>query len=360
MAVTLKDIAEKAQVSISTVSRIINNDQTKPASKETTDKVWKIVRELGYVPNLNARSLIKGQEEGEGDARTKAIGCIFTSTRDTYNDPFFSQIARGIQAEAAKRGYVMGYSFSSCDMNESALYNNVTANRVDGAIVLGRFDQEFLAFLKNNIKNLVYAGLNYVNAGFDEIICDAYKAVASAIEHLIGLGHINIGYIGSIPGTQKINVVNEHRFEAFQDTMRKHGIEVCEGFVRNIELCTEEGYKGMKELLKCSNRPSAVFAANDVVAIGVMKAIHEEGLRIPEDIAVMGLDDIDIAAYLRPGLTTIHVPKEELGKFAVKMLIDRIENGHDLPVRVDLPFELVVRESCGASKVNDEIPKNLG
>ena len=102
MAVTLKDIAQRANLSISTVSRIINNDQTKPASRETQEKVWRIVRELGYVPNQNARRLVKGQGQ-EKKMSTKAIGCIFTSTKDTYNDPFFSLIARGVQIEAAER-----------------------------------------------------------------------------------------------------------------------------------------------------------------------------------------------------------------------------------------------------------------
>ena len=350
MSVTLKDIAQKANVSISTVSRIINNDQIKPASKKTSEKVWKIVRELGYVPNVNARNLIKGQEGTANSLKTKAIGCIFTSTQDTYNDPFFSQIARGIQTEAAKRGYVMGYSYSSCDMNESALYNNITSNRVDGAIILGRFSEDFLKFLKNNIKTLVYAGLNYVNGGFDEVICDGYKAVCRVVEHLISLGHKDIGYIGSIPGTEKINVVNEHRFAAYKDTMQQHNLQADKNFIRNVELSTEEGYNGMKEMLKTGQCPSAVFCANDLVAIGAMKAIHERGFRIPEDIAVVGLDDIEMAAYVRPALTTIHVPKEELGKFAVKILIDKIENGHALPVRIDIPFRLVVRESCGANQ----------
>lgn len=349
MSVTLKEIAMKAEVSISTVSRVINNDTNKPASKETQDKVWKIVRELGYVPNQNARNLIKGQESVIENTNTRAIGCIFTSTKDTYNDPFFSQIARGIQDEVSKRGYVLGYSFSSCDMSFSALYNNLTANPVDGAVILGRFSEDVLNFLKQNIRNIVYTGVNYVDAGFDEVICDGYKGAMEAVEYLIKLGHEKIGFIGSTRETE--NVINEHRYDGYQDTLNKHQIPLNKDYIVNVELSTANGFIGMNHMIKRLGKeklPTAIFCANDLVAIGAMKAIHKEGLRIPEDISVIGLDDIELSEYVTPGLTTIKVPKEELGKFAVKMLIDKIENGHNLPVRVNVPFALVERESCRA------------
>lgn len=347
MNVTLKDIARKANVSISTVSRIINDDKTKPASPETAETVWRIVRELGYIPNQNARKLVYNQADSNELIKTKAIGCIFTSVRDTYNDPFFSAITRGIQAEASKRGYIIGYAYSSCNMTQSALYNNLTSNPVDGAIIMGRFNTDFLQFLKLNLKNLVYTGLNFVDGGFDEVICDAYQAAKTGVEHLVSLGHCKIGFLGSVPGRDAIDVLNEHRFAGYKDTLAKHSLEYNEDCVFNIELNTEAAYLGMKRLLLGKMQPTAIFCANDLVAIGAMKAIHEAGLKIPADIAIIGIDDIDLAAYVRPALSTVRVPKEELGKFAVKILIDRIEGGHELPVRLDLPFELIVRESCG-------------
>ncbi|WP_304943856.1 LacI family DNA-binding transcriptional regulator [Vallitalea guaymasensis] len=349
MSVTLKEIAKKAQVSISTVSRVINNDTNKPASKETQDKVWKIVRELGYVPNQNARNLIKGQESIIENTNTRAIGCIFTSTKDTYNDPFFSQIARGIQDEVSKRGYILGYSFSSCDMSFSSLYNNLTSNPVDGAVILGRFSEDVLNFLKQNIKNIVYTGVNYVDAGFDEVICDGYKGAMAAVEYLISLNHRDIGFIGSTKELE--NVVNEHRYEGYLDTMNKQEIPVKKEYIQDVELSTADGFTGMDNMIKRLGRdklPTAIFCANDLVAIGAMKALHKNNIKVPEDISIIGLDDIELSEYVTPGLTTIKVPKVELGKFAVKMLIDKIENGHTLPVRVNVPFTIIERESCRA------------
>jgi DNA-binding LacI/PurR family transcriptional regulator len=349
MSVTLKDIAAKAKVSISTVSRIINDDKTKPASPETAATVWRIVRELGYVPNQNARKLVYNQADPDAFPKTKALGCIFTSVSDTYNDPFFSAITRGIQAEAARSGYLIGYTYSSCTMTESALYNNLTAHPVDGAIVMGRFNTDFLQFLKRNIKNLVYTGLNYVGGGFDEVICDAYQAAQTGVKHLAALGHRKIGYLGAIPGRDALDVRNEHRFAGYRAVLEQQQLPYNEDYVKNIGLTTEAAYLGMQEMLKRKELPTALFCANDLVAIGAMKAIHEAGLKIPEEMAVIGIDDIDLAAYVRPALSTVRVPKEELGKFAVKILIDRIEGGHELAVKLDLPFKLIVRESCGGS-----------
>jgi DNA-binding LacI/PurR family transcriptional regulator len=347
MNVTLKDIAREAKVSISTVSRIINDDKTKPASPETAENVWRIVRELGYVPNQNARKLVYNQTDAQRPPKTKVLGCIFTSIRDTYNEPFFSAINRGIQLEAAQRGYVIGYSYFSDNMTQPALYNNITANPVDGAIVMGRFGTDFLQFLQHNFKNIVYTGLNYVGGGFDEVICDAYRAAQTGVRHLLALGHYKIGFLGTIPGRDALDVRNEHRFAGYRASLEQRQIVYNEAWTASIELTTEAAYLGMQMLLSQKELPTAMFCANDLVAIGAMKAIHEAGIKIPEEIAVIGIDDIALAAYVRPALSTVRVPKEELGKFAVKILIDRLEGGHELPVRLDLPFELVVRESCG-------------
>jgi DNA-binding LacI/PurR family transcriptional regulator len=348
MSVTLKDIAQKAGVSISTVSRIVNNDQSKSASRKTTEKVWELVRELGYVPNTDARNLIKNTKS-DLPQLNKTIGCILTSQKDSYRDPFFSQIMMGIQSEAALHGYVVGYTLSYSE-DQSLLYQHIASTKMDGAIVLGRMSEDLLNLLKNNIKNFVYAGLNRVGRDFDEVICDAYDATCSAVSHLISLGHKKIGYIGGIPSLSKNNVINEHRFAAFKDTLEKNNIPLYDNYIKNINLSSKEGFDAMSEIIISGDLPSAIFCGNDIVAIGAMKAIHKKGIRIPKDISVVGLDNIEVAEYVRPSLTTIHVPKEELGRFAVKLLVDKINNGHEVNALLKLPFTLIIRESCGVYK----------
>lgn len=347
MSVTLKDIAERAGVSISTVSRVINNDQNKPASEETAEKVWKLVRELGYAPNYHARNLKASKKYKPNSEKT--IGCILASPKDTFKDHFFSQIMMGIQSEAALKGYNVGYAFSYFE-DKSALFQHITSSKADGTIVLGRMNEDFLSFIKNNINNLVYVGLNRIGRDLDEVICDAYEATRCAVDYLISLGHKNIGYIGEISSLNNNNIINEHRYRAFKDTLAKNNILLNDCYIKNITLSSKEGYDAMMEIIESDNLPSALFCGNDITAIGVMRAIHKNGLRIPKDISIIGLDNIEISEYFRPSLTTVHVPKEELGRFAVKLLVDKINGGHEINTLVKLPFKLIVRESCDVYK----------
>jgi DNA-binding LacI/PurR family transcriptional regulator len=354
MAVTLKEISEKTGVSISTVSRIINNDQNKKSSKKTAEKVWKIVKELGYVPNTNARNLVKRYEKPE-NAKTNIIGCILASPKENFKDPFFTQIMSGIQNEVQPRGYLMGYSFSYCE-DSGTLLNKILSHKVDGTVVLGRLSDDFLYFLKKNINNLVYAGLNSLDADFDEVICDSYKASCCAVEYLINLGHTKIGYIGSIPGKESLNVINEHRFKAFCDTINKYNLELCKDNIQNIEFSMIEGYKAMNTILQNGNIPTAIFCTTDDAAIGAMKAIHKFGLKVPNDISIIGLADLEMSEYIRPTLTTVRVPKVEIGMIAAKVLIDKIESGHTIPIKIELPFKLIERESCRAISKCEKTP----
>lgn len=354
MSVKLKDIAEKANVSISTVSRVINNDKNKPASKETTDKIWAIVRELGYIPNQTARDLIKGENNIATKTANRTICCIYTSTRDTYNDPFFSHIGAGVQEEANRSGYVIAYSLSTYEMSFSTLYKYIVTNPVDGVVVMGRFSKDTLDFINDNFKNVIYAGVNYVNGGFDEVICDGYKGASHAVNYLLEQGYDNVGFIGELPGESKSRIVNEHRYEAYIDTISKRNLPIVKEHIIDTELNSSAAYKSMKKYLDNAvkdNLPQAFYCANDVTAIGAMKAIKEGGYRIPEDIGIIGLDDIEMASFVTPSLTTVRIPKKELGITAVKILIDKIESRRTYPLRVDIPFELVIRDSVKRKSV---------
>lgn len=349
MSVTLKAIAEKAKVSISTVSRVVNNDPTKPASQETIDRIWEIVREMGYIPNQHARNLIKGNDSQEEKITKKTIGCLYTSTLDTNNDPFFSYIGLGVQEELKRQGYVMAYALSIYGMDFSEIYNYVLANPVEGVVVLGRFDQDTLEFLKKHYTNIIYAGVNSVNGGFDEVICDGYKGAKAALNHLKDLGHEKIGFVGYAQKDSGSKlIINEHRYKAYVDFLDEQGWHLTKNNIVHTSLKSTEAYENMMAYLKGQTKetlPTAFYCANDVTAIGAMKAIKEHGLKIPEDISIVGLDDIEMASFVSPALTTVHIKKEELGRTAVKILVDKIESNRTYPYRVDLPFELVVRHS---------------
>ena len=339
---TLKEIAQEAGVSISTVSRVINKQSATAASKEVQDRIWEIVRRTGYTPNISARSLKQGGGRAHGTA-THSIACLFARTSISWDDPFFATLARSIEEEAFRHNYVLKYSFTAIDIHSPNTFQLIADNHVDGVAVLGRCDKQTLSFLKKYFKYVVYTGLNRLDAKYDQIICDGYQASLSAVRYLLELGHKQIAYIGETE--------NETRFTGYRDALSEAHIPFDRQLISNVPLSPEGGYSGAKMLLERKSTFTALFTSNDITAIGVMRALHEAGKKLPEDISVISIDDISTAQYLSPMLTSVHIPLEEMGKLAAKTLIDRIEGGHLLPLHITVPFHVVKRESCAPIKM---------
>lgn len=337
---TLKEIAQEAGVSISTVSRVVNKNSPGAASREVQDRIWEIVRRTGYTPNSTARSLKLGKENAAASSRS--IACLFARTTDTVTDLFFSSLARSIEQEAFKRNYVLKYSFSSFDINHPGTFRLIADNHVDGVVILGRCDKPLLKTLKQYFNSVVYTGLNNLEAKYDQIICDGSQAAAAAVNYLLELGHKKIAYIGEVQA--------ENRYAGYCDALRGRGIPVRKSDIANVHLSSEGGYHGVKKLLEAGCDATAFFCCNDITAIGAMRALQEQGYSIPRDGSVISIDDIDTAQYLNPMLTTVHIPVDEMGQMTAKILIDRIEGGHKLPIKLNLPFYIAVRDSCGPPK----------
>lgn len=347
---TLKEIAREAGVSISTVSRVINKSATSAASKEVQDRIWEIVRRTGYTPNSTARDLKKGACEG-AEPLSRAIACLFARAEDSKSDLFFSTLARSIEQEAFKRGYVLKYSFTAIDIHHPNTFRLITDNHVDGVVVLGRCDKQTLSFLKKYFNCVAYTGLNTLEARYDQIISDGYQAAVAAVNHLAGLGHTRIGYIGETKA--------EDRYRGYSTALGEKGLPFKKEYVADVPLSSEGGYRGARQLIERKADVTALFCSNDITAIGAMRAIQETGCRIPDDVSVISIDDIDTAQYLSPMLTTIHMPVEEMGQMTAKILIDRIEGGHSLPMKVSLPFYLANRESCGLFRSSRSLARAL-
>lgn len=342
---TLKEIATEAGVSISTVSRVINQNTSHAASQEVEDRIWEIVRRTGYTPNITARNLQKGGTTiSEPKKRSHSIACLFARTPNALSDSFFTQLARNIEQEAFHKNYLLKFNFTSIDFEQPSICRLLADNNVDGVAVLGRCDNRMLKLLKSHFRYVVYSGLNELNAKYDQIICDGYQAAYEAVKHLITLGHRHIGYIGETK--------QENRYLGYRAALNEHQIPFRKEYAINVSLTSESGYQGTKRLLSLntSKEITAIFCACDITAIGVIHAIKEQGLRVPEDISVISIDDIETAQYLSPMLTTIHIPVEEMGKMTAKILIDRIEGGHQLPIKLNLPFYLANRESCASPR----------
>lgn len=346
--VTLKDIAHMAGVSISTVSRVLNKKDTSVASKEMKDKIWSIVRDTGYIPNKNARELRKASDDNavlthHKDKRYFAF--IYARSEDN-KDMFFSELASSIEYEAYKKGYILKYSFYATDLELSEFNEIIEKYEISGIIVLGRFKKQSVISIAEAQNNVVYVGLNYFSHRHDAVFCDGFKASMKAMETLYNLGHSKIAYIGETD--------MENRYQGYYRFCEENNIEINPGIIINAHQSLDGGYRGVKQLLSRNQSFTSIFCANDATAMGAIKGLIENGYRIPQDISVISIDDIEMARYFTPMLTTIHIPIGELGKQAARALIDRIENGRIIPIKIELPFSLASRNSCVDKRMSED------
>ncbi len=334
---TLKEIAKEAGVAPSTVSRILNNKGHLAASPETQDRVWEVVHRMGYIPNNAAKKLRSGEIAESSSGTT--IACLYARMGRSMDSPFFLDIARGIEIEAFSHNCFMRYSLTTGDLSTLQTFTEVPS----GIAVLGRCNKRVLHDLKSIVPSVIYAGLNSINADYDQVVSDGKDAAYKVMEYLIGLGHKHIAYIGE--------TIEEIRYIGYREKLMEHRIPFHAEYVVDRLLSADGGYSGMKLLMETAPEVTAVFCANDQTAIGAVKAAQVMGLRIPDDVSIASIDDIEMAKYMFPPLTTVHIPTTEIGSITAKILIDRIRGGHKLPMKISLPANLVIRESCCPPRV---------
>ncbi len=339
--VTLAHIAAEAGVTSMTVSRVINENGY--VNAVTRERVLRVARAMNYRRNGLARGLKR--------QRTETIGLVLG---DIAN-PFAAELARGVRQILEKRGYTLFICISEQSAKEDVqAFDSLADHRVDGVIVATRASKlgnERLRELIESGTPVSLIGRDFRHPQADLVTADNLQGGYEATRHLIDLGHKRIGFIG-VSLTKGVSL---RRFQGYLEALNEHGLAVDEKLIvggRNGNdqmpgYSTEEmGYDGMTQLLKMKKRPSAVFARNDFTAVGALNAVQKAGLRVPEDIAVVGYDDIPLASHTSPPLTTVRQPTREQGSVAAESLLKRIEGERDLP-RTEKIFEceLVMRES---------------
>lgn len=341
---TLKEIAAEAGVSVSTVSRVLNKCGKSPAGKEVRNRILEIAQRTGYTPNAHARNLKMHSVPGNGNT-CRSIACLFAQAADIGSGLARAVLVKGMEEEARVHDYSLKYSLSSLDGLLPPAFDMMANSNVDGIAIIGSSPGgtdstgQYLRHLSQQTpRHIIYTGFEYLDAGLDQIVCDGQRAASDAADRLILSGHRQIAYIGgrgySIP------------FLGYCASLKEHGIPCRESCVKLVPISMEGGYRGAGELLKSGLSPTACLCSNDVIAIGAMRAIREFGLSVPGDISIISMDDINVGQYLDTTLTTIHLPLAEMGRMTAKILIDRIEGGHHLPMKIVLPYHMVERESC--------------
>lgn len=339
MTVRLKDIAKEAGVSISTVSRVLNDPNTTAARQDLQEKIWEIVRRTRYSPNREAQMLKSGSLELELNVRKPVYCLIACSAEEVKDDTFYTQILSAIEREAYNNNYSLAYTFFARDLEDPGTVHKFRENPKSNLIVIGRFKPSVMNILNKGFKRIVYTGLNELNVNCDQVLCNGYLAIKEAVQYFYDLGHRRIGLIGNQANT-------EARCRGYYDKMRELDLPVDpRNLAPETTLSLEGGQQGMQQLIHQNFDATAIICANDMVAIGVLHLCKKSQIRVPEDLSVMGMNDMETVQFITPMLTTVHVPMDEMGKVAMRTLIDRAEGGHSLPQKICLPFYIAKRES---------------
>lgn len=333
----LEDIARQAGVSRSTVSRVINNDPY--VSRHTREKVRQVIDAVGFAPNPGARMLVT--------QRTQLIGIVIIrpSPAVIFEDPyFFPELLQGIAQAAQDRDYAtllwMGYS----DEDQTRLAERVLRNRLmDGLVITASSDTPLIEqLLRNDIPFVMLERPLHASEQVSYVSVDNVQAARAATEHLINLGRRRIGIITGGLGSSD----GQDRLAGYKQALMMANLPIASNLVVEGVFSRRSGYLGMKTLLR--EKVDAVFAASDTIAVGALQAMQEGGVRVPDQVALVGFDDLPIARMAEPPLTTIRQPIQHKGWQAIRLLVDMLEGAVKGPKQILLPTQLVIRQSSGA------------
>jgi LacI family transcriptional regulator len=331
--ITMSDVADKAGVSLMTVSRVVNHKGD--VNAETRKRIEQIIAELGFRPSGIARSLATQQ--------TRTIGLVIPDV----SNPFFAEITRGVENLANDQGYhVFLCNTEENPQRELAVIRSLEEKRVDGLILCSsRIEEQNLLELLGRLPAAVLINRR-LSAPEDDslqsVILDDEASGRIATAHLLGRGHQKIGYLAGPAASYS----GQWRQKGYQAALQSAGLDFLPGWIRRCSPSVEGGCLAALELLAAQPELSAIFCYNDLVAVGVLQACRTLNLRIPQDLAVVGHDDIRLAALVSPSLTTCRVACQELGEYAVQALIERIRDCPGGCQKIVLKPELILRESA--------------
>ena len=333
---SIKEVAKLAGVSISTVSRVVNGGQLSAASEETRKKIWEAVREVGYVPNKHAQNLRRGELEKKNYTE---LDCI--CPKNSFSDPFFVSLLQILEREATAHGFVIRLEYTIADLKKV----RSKVNRSRSVIILGRCTDELVKTLKEMYAYQVFITLRDTDFPIDQIVCRGYIAVKQAITYLQSLGHRDICYIGELSG--------EPRYESFVSMMGKDAPAIM------CRYTAADGYEAAQKFLKEGIRATAILCSNDILYSGILRALKENKRKVPRDISVIGINDMEHTRYEEPMMTAIQVPIEEMGRMAMDLILSHVDEAwRKKPVTIMFKSTLVVRDSCSAvRRKNQRKPK---
>ncbi|MEX0928139.1 MAG: LacI family DNA-binding transcriptional regulator [Balneolales bacterium] len=332
---TLQEVAKKAGVSITTVSRVLNNSSK--VNEDTRTRVQGAVNKLGYQPSRVAQRMRYQQ------GHSKLLGLIIPDIQN----PYYSSIVRGVEDVAYKRNYALILCNSDEEAAKEKFYLEVLRSEsVDGVIFppIHEHGRMIGELVKNGLP-VVCVDRRLANLTVDTVVVNNHKGAYNATSELINLGHRRIGFISSMPHFSSF----KERRQGYEDALTSHGIPVNEDYIRlGDQRKPESGRVFAHELLGLDKKPTAFFVSNNLMTLGAIEAIHQKDLKIPDDVSIIGFDDMPWAKSINPPLSVVRQPGYEMGRRAAEMFFQRIEEPDREPVLVMLEPTLVLRDSCRA------------
>lgn len=330
---TLAELAAAAGVSAMTASRALNDQRG--VSRQTRDRIVKLASEMGYVTNRVAQKLSSGQ--------SRVIGVL----ADHLDNPFISSLVTGVvRAAAAAGNEVLIYSLVDHEKRPTANVLKLLQQFTDGVVALLPYEFGYVQALTQGRNPVITIDNPREHSEFPSVAADSYGGARKAMSHLAELGHKRIAFVGG--AEQLESAIQRHR--AYDDAVSVLGLVRDPALVLKGNYSVEGGREAAERLLRLKKRPTAVFASNDLSAFGVMAVLQDHGLKVPEDISVIGFDDLPASSQMHPTLTTVRQPIEDLGRVAVNTLLAMIAGLHGTTTRVTLPTELIVRQSTSPPK----------
>lgn len=325
---TIREIAKIAGVSPATVSRILNNDSTLSVTEETRVKVYTVAEEMHYM------------KKGGADKAVFKIGILqWFSAEEEQRDDYYLRARQGIEDYCIRNSISIVRAYRS-----DANYREVIGN-LNGLICIGKFSVKETRELISACENIIFIDMSVDNREVSTLTIDFKTAAREALEYLYGLGHRKIAYIGGLEYASGTDAIEDSRKKAYHSFMKKNKLSV-KGLVREGQFNTASGYDMMNELLDEGVAVSAVFAASDAIAYGVMRSVKEHGMRVPEDISVIGINDSEMSRFSEPALTTMRAPAYEMGQHAANLVYAMSKLSIKTPLKASITCELVERESC--------------
>lgn len=337
---TIREVATLAGVSPATVSRVINHDTHYKMTDETRDRVWKAIADLNYKPPFTPNEQINTLRSNAHPGNPKYnFGCVLNVRGGKYNDPYYMTILSGFEKEIHDRGCEIAFVRTNEELLNEELLCSCFNDSLDGVLLMNTLYEKTYNFISGRTHNIV--GLDTEHASIDNVAYDHYEVADIAVRHLVSCGYRKIGFIG---GDQR-NLLTGKRFKGFYSSLHSYGLEfnpdwvICSEW--NDEICETQ----ITHAYANGKLPEAYFAASDLMAMAALRCFYNLGIKVPEDIGIIGLTNIEMSRYSNPPLTTISLPAYDMGRAAADVLINHMNGDRGEPRNITLRSSLVIRSS---------------